>query len=54
MVKRQVPFIHVGTFILLAIVFAAGIWVGMKFGGKRALWRLHTGNYKKMVKDLNL
>jgi hypothetical protein len=53
-VKKQVPFNHVDTFILLAIVFAAGVWVGMRFGGRRALWRLHTGNYKKMVRDLDL
>lgn len=40
--------------IFLALAFAAGLYVGHRSGGRRALWRLHTGNYRDMVRRLGL
>lgn len=40
--------------VLLAVAFAAGLYLGHRTGGRRALWRLHTGNYRDTVRKLGL
>jgi hypothetical protein len=40
--------------VLLVLAFAAGLLIGHRTGGRRALWRLHTGNYRENVRKLEL
>jgi len=40
--------------VLLVLAFAAGLYLGHRTGGRRALWRLHTGNYRENVRKLEL
>jgi hypothetical protein len=51
---EQVPSEDVGTFLLLVVGVAFGIYVGMRIGGRRALWRFHTGNYQEQKRKLKL
>jgi hypothetical protein len=43
-----------GTIIFILLAFGAGLYFGHRSGGRRALWRLHTGNYREMIRRLGL
>jgi hypothetical protein len=40
--------------VFLVLAFAASLLIGRRAGGRRALWRLHAGNYRETVRKLRL